>query len=1035
MKTKFNGILTLLLALVVQISFAQTKTISGTVSDSSGPLPGVSVIVKGTTTGTETDFDGKYTLKAKGGDVLTFRYLGYKTISKTVGPSNTLNITLEEGGEILDEIVVTALGIKRAKRETVYQTESVSSKELLKVQPTSAASALAGKVAGLQINVQNNGVDPTSQILLRGLRSLTSGNSALIVLDGSISTQGAFDQLNPQDIESINTLKGATASALYGSRAANGVLLVNTKRGNNTGKLTVGINTTTTFEEVAYTPKFQNKYGTGWQGAYEAIENTNWGPEFDGEIRRIGPIYTDGSFQTAPYSPASRNNIEEFYDRGVTNQNTIYFKGGNDTSRYYMSIGDQRTTGIIPDDTYKKNTFRVNASKTFGNVELSMNTSFFVDNKDIVGDEIGAQDRNLYWFILNTSNNIDLKSYKNWRNDFYASPNGFYNGYYENPYWAIDTNRNTDRRNRLTSNISASWDITKWLNILGRVGINRSSGTGKEWRAAQQYDDSDMIADASRPDDVSSWVEDTEFQSSQYTTDLILSSEFDLNKDISLKALTGFTSFSSSFRDSQYRANNLSIPGFYDLSNGTGQLVGNFVDESQKRTFGVFADLTFGYKNYLFLNVSGRNDWTSTLDQDNNSYFYPSAGLSFVASDALNFIKKSNVINYLKLTTSRSVTYNDIGPYAINETYGQSSGFPFGDLNGFFLPGTAVASEIKKEELTSQEFGLNAALFNSRLTLDFAYYTTTTKDLITTASTPNSAGSTRFLTNIGQIDGSGIELTLGGTPIRTDSGFSWDMNVNYTQNRQTVANIGEGVSEVGISTATGYGIYAVAGEDFPLLKATSYVRDPNGSVVIDASTGNPLIGELKNLGTTTPDYIVGLTNSFSYKGFTISATMDYRTGHVYYSQLGDAMEFTGRSMESASANRQDFVFPNSVINTGTEAAPVYTPNTNITVTAGNQDFWNGTYNDIKENYVKDATSLKLRELSFGYELPTKYLKGTYFTKLNFALVGRNLLTWLPTENRFSDPEFNNTNSNAIGLGGYFQSPPTRTFGFNVNLEF
>ncbi|MDD7914746.1 SusC/RagA family TonB-linked outer membrane protein [Polaribacter ponticola] len=1034
MKTKFNGILTLLLALVVQISFAQEKTISGTVTEESGALPGVSVLIKGTSNGTETDFDGKFSIKAKTGDVLVFSYLGYKAVEKTVRSSSVINVTMAVDSNVLDEVVVTALGIKRAKRETVYQTESVSSEELLKSQPTSAASALAGKVAGLQINVQNNGVDPTSQILLRGLRSLTQSNSALIVLDGSVSTQGAFDQLNPNDIESINTLKGATASALYGSRAANGVIIVNTKQGNGSGKLTVGINTTTTIEEIAYTPEFQDEYGTGWQGAYEAIENTNWGPKFDGKIRRIGPIYTDGSYQTAPYA-SSINNVEEFYDKGATYQNTIYFTGGNENSRYYMSIGDQRTTGIIPGDTYKKNTFRVNASQTFGNVKLSMNTSFFVDNKDIVGDEIGSQNRNLYWFILNTSNNINLKSYKNWKTDFYASPNGFYNGYYQNPYWAIDTNRDTDRRNRLTSNITASWDVADWLNITGRVGINRSSGTGKEWRAAQQYDTSDMIADVSRPDDVSSWVQDSEFQSSQYTSELIASSEFELNKDFDLKALAGFTSFSSSYRDSNYRANNLSIPGFYDLSNGTGQLVGDFVDESQKRTFGVFADLTLGYKNYLFLNVSGRNDWTSTLDQDNNSYFYPSAGLSFVATDAIEALKESDIINYLKLTLSHTVTYNDIGAYAINETYGQSSGFPFGDQNGFFVNGTAVADEIKKEEVSSSEFGLNAAFLNNRFTMDFAYYRTTTKDLITTATTANSAGSTAFLTNIGQIDGDGIELTLGGTPIRTGGGFEWNMDVNYTSSNQKVNNIGEGVSEVGIRTLGDYGIYAVVGEDFPLIKASSYVRDPNGNVVVSAVDGNPIIGGLKNLGKTTPDYIIGLNNSFSYKGFTLGATMDYRTGHVYYSQLADNMEFTGRSIESASANRQDFVFPNSVINTGTDAAPVYVANNNITVTAGNQDFWTGRYNDIKENYVKDATSLKLRELSFGYTFPAKYLTNTGFSKMSFTLVGRNLFTWLPKENRFSDPEFNNTNNNAIGLGGYLQSPPTRTFGFNVNLEF
>jgi hypothetical protein len=290
------------------------------------------------------------------------------------------------------------------------------------------------------------------------------------------------------------------------------------------------------------------------------------------------------------------------------------------------------------------------------------------------------------------------------------------------------------------------------------------------------------------------------------------------------------------------------------------------------------------------------------------------------------------------------------------------------------------------------------------------------------------------LTNIGEIEGKGFELSVGGTVLRSED-FSWDVNVNYTANEQVVKEISEGVNEITLTSTGQVGIFAIVGEEFPQIKASSYVRDPQGNVVIDPSNGNPIVGALKNLGKTTPDYIIGLTSAMRYKGFSLAVTMDYRTGHVYYEQGSDAMEFTGRSLASVSSNRQDFVFPNSVVNTGTDENPVYVQNTNIPVTNGNQDFWTNTYNEIKENYVKDATALKLRELSLNYEIPSRLLDNTAVNAVRIGVIGRNLLTWLPKENLFSDPEFNNTNSNNIGIGGYFQSPPTRSIGFSVNVEF
>jgi TonB-linked SusC/RagA family outer membrane protein len=950
--------------------------------------------------------------------------------SQEVKASSTkINVALQDDSQVLNEVVVTSFGVQRQKKTLTYQAEKVDAKELVKVDPTRAASALAGKVAGLQINVQDNGVNPSTQILLRGLRSISQNNSALIVIDGSISTQAAFDALNPRDIESLNVLKGATAATLYGSQAGNGAILVETKKGSVGKAFVVGLSSTTTFEDVAYMPEFQSKYGIGWQGAYDNIENTNWGPRFDGQVRQIGPVFGDGTFQSVPFAPI-KNNLKDFYRTGGTKLNTVSFSGGDATSSFFMSIGDQRTDGIVNSDNYRRNTFRLNASKKIGDLQLTFTSSYLVDKTSVVGSSIGNQNRPLYWFVLNTANNIPLSSYKDWRNDLYSSPDGYFNGYYENPWWAIDNNRNNDQTTRLTANLSAVYDIAKWLKFTSRAGINTADGIGKNYRSRLVYDKTLQPA----ANDITSFVEDSEFQTLNYTTDFLLSSTFDITKDIDFTGLLGASTSIIGSRNSLIRANNLSIPDFYDVSNGTGQPEVS-VNESNRKSFGYFADLTFGFKKFLYLNLQGRQDATSTLRPGDNVYFYPAAGLSFVLTEAFPSLKGS-VLSFGKLTASNATVYNDLGAYAINETFSQSNGFPFGALNGFAQSGTAVDTSIKKEKINTMEFGANLAFFKNRLRIDAAYFLTKSTDLITntTPSVASGAG-TSYLTNIGEVEGKGYELTIGGTVLQTKD-FSWDLNMNYSANEAVVKSITTGVNEITIQSNGTFGVFAVVGEAFPQIKASSYVRDPEGKVVIDAISGNPLQGSLKNLGKTTPDYIIGLTSTVNYKNWSLATTVDYRTGHVYYEQGSDVMEFTGRSIESASSNRQDFVFPNSVIET---SPGVFTPNTNIPITNGNQDFWTNTYNEIKENYVKDATAFKIRELALNYNFSKKSLEKTPLKSFRIGLVGRNILTLLPKENRFADPEFNNTRSddpaNAIGVGGYLQTPPTTSYGFSVNVEF
>ena len=1029
----------LLIVLFVFVSgytlLAQTIVITGTVTsavEGEGPIPGVTVVVKGTTIGAITDVNGEYSITAPTtATTLVFTYIGMKSQDVEIAGRTVVDAALESDVVGLNEVIVTALGIKREKREVTYQTQKVGFEDLASAQPTRAAEGLTGKVAGLQINVQDNSVNPTTQIILRGFRSITSSNQALVVIDGGISSLAAFDDLNPNDIADVSILKGATAAALYGSRAGNGAIIVTTKRGTAGNKFTVGLISAYTAEKVAYMPKFQSEYGTGWEGAYDAVENTNWGPRFDGTLRQIGPTWPDGTFQEVPYAPV-KNNLLDFFQTGNNFNNTVYISGGNADSKFYMSAGDQRANGIVLRDTYRRNTVRVNASHRIGKVELSMNSSFFTDETSEVGETIGDQDRPLYWFLLNTSANIPLSRYKNWKTDKYSSPDGYYNAYYQNPWWAIDTNRDDRATSRLNANFQVSYDILDWLNLTARVAANNVWGDGKNWRAAQDYDPD--LQPSAGP--VSSFVEDTEFMQSEYVSDVLLSSNFKIQESFTLKAILGATNLTHKFRDSGIRANNLSIPDFYDISNGTGGLTGidnlNIPNEENYINYGFFGDFTLGYNNFVFLNFSGRNDWTSTLAPGNNSYFYPSVGISFVATDAFESLKNNEILSYAKVTVSNSTVYNDLDAYRLNETYSRHTAFPMGSINGFVLTNTTVDANIKKEKLNTTELGLNLGFLKSRVSLDLSYFVTKTFDNIVSTTPSIASAATDFLTNIGELEGRGFEATLGGTVIHA-SDFTWDLSVNYTTNETIVKEIKEGLDEIALRTTGEWGIYAVKDLPFPQIKANTYERDPQGRIVIDPASGAPkTVAELQNLGKTTPDYILGLNTALKYKGIALSTTIDYRTGHVYYAQGSDAMEFTGRSMESVSANRQDFVIPNSVVESGDGN---YIVNTNIPVSGGRQSYWTDVYNAVKENYVRDATAFKIRELALNYTLPNTILSKTPLGKVTVGFIARNLYTLLPAENAFSDPEFNNTNDNSVGVGGYFQSPPTRSFGVNVNIEF
>lgn len=1028
--------LTAVFALVSSELWAQERTVSGTVTsaEDGSTLPGVSIVLEGTTNATVTDIDGRYSLSVpQEGGTLVFTFIGLESKEEVIAGRSTIDVQLAADVQQLSEVVVTGFGIERPAGEITYQTEKIDSEQIMRGQQSIPAAGLVGKIAGLQINVQNNGVNPQAQILLRGLRSISANNEPMIIIDGAVATLGAFNDLNAADIQSIDVLKGPTAGALYGSRAANGAMIITTKRGQRGQAFTVGLNTAYTVEDVAFMPAFQTEHGIGWDGSYDPIENTNWGPRFDGVERRIGPDFPDDypvADQYVPYAPI-QDNLKDFYNLGSTFNNTLYLSGGSETSAFYFSYGNERAKGIVPSEEYESHSFRVNAQQKIGKLSLSLNSSYFDDETNLVGQTIGDQDRPLYWFILNTPANIPLSSYTDWQNPLsYAHADNYYNAYYQNPYWAIGTNRDNDKTNRLFATVNGVYEITDAIDFSARMAINRVAGTGKNWRDAQDYNDE--LQPSHSP--VSSFLEDTEFQDVELNGNAILSGDFNLSEHISFKPKIGASFISTDNRFSFMRGNNLSIPGFYDISNRTGELVAS-VDQARRRTYGFFADLTLGFQNWAFLNVAGRQDFTSTLPADNNGYFYPAVGLSVILSEAIPGIIDNGILNFAQVTVSNATVYNDLNVYELNERFFSPAYFPMGDVSGFAVASTTVDPNIKKEKLNNWEAGIILGFLEDRFRFTGAYFNTVTTDLITGTTPSYASGASSYLTNIGELNLTGFEFTLGGTLVRSGD-FVWDFDVNYTSYETIVKEIKDDLKEVALDNFGTYGTYAIVGSAFPQIKAQSYVRDPQGRVVINPATGNPVIGDVLAHGKTTPDYTIGASTSLSFKGLSLSATIDYRTGHVFYSQGNDQMEFTGRSLESVASDRQDFIWPNSVY----ETPEGYVENTNIPVSGGRMGFWQNTFNEIKENYVRDATAFKIREVALNYTLPASIVSRVGFIKkAKIGFISRNMLTVLADKTPFSDPEFRNTRGtddpNGIGIGGYLQSPPTRSYGVNLNVEF
>ena len=1074
---RFLSLFTMLMLCGV-LAFAQNRVVSGKVTNKDGdPVPFSTIKIKGSNTGTNADASGSFAIRVKDGTVLEISAAGYTSSEVNVGTKSTIVEVLELSGTStkLTEVVVTALGIKRQAKELGYSTTRVTNNEVNQAKVINLASGLSSKVSGLQVNLTNNGVkNNNTRIILRGNRSITGDNQALLVVDDIQVPTSFIGTLNPNDVESVNILKGSSASALYGSSASNGVIIITTKKGTR-GKPIIKLSSTANFETIAYMPDFQNDFGP-WGGEplnapgnvlfpyspyvpYTPYENQNFGPRYNGLKVPIGPpirvFRNDGSYfiaQDSTLYSAKPNAKRDFFDKALTWTNDVSYSGGDDKSKFFFSFQDVNQGGTIPGDVARRNTIRANGSREYGKLSVNYNVGYtigrsnttagngtnvpFSSTNGIGGTFPGGgsyfQNRNLYFIVINQPSMVDLRDYRNWQNNPYANPDGYFNAYYGNPWWGIDQSRIEEKNNDVIANFGLGYKVADWLDLTYRAGIVRNDYNTKYTKQGYNFA-AWAIADTLGAGNIPSGVkvlspnEGDAFSYSQVLTSDLLASVHKTYHSFDFRVVTGASLLINKDRLLSAAANSLIIPGFFNINNRVGEpAVSELYHEFRRNA--VFGDLTIGFKNYLFLHGSVRNDWNSLLTEQFRSFAYPAADISFVFTDAIKSLNNNKVLSFGKIRGAISKTGNiSSGTYATQNTFGVGAGFPFGGVGGFSVSNRFNNPNLKPEFTTDKEIGLELGFLKNRINLGVAVYqANTTNQTIPITITPTTGG-TSAIVNSGEMLNRGIEVDLKVTPLaKTRSGFRWDVGANFSYNQNTLLSLGYGLPEIPVQ-----GAFAIVGKAYPQLKVSDWKRDDQNRIIVDKLTGYPsLANDPVALGTSNPPMKVGINTSLSFKGFSFSVQADGRFGAIIDNSIGNSLDFTGVSAYSAQSGRQSFVIPNTVYFDGAK----YVPNTNISTKDGNLAFWASTWNTAESNYINSADFWKLREIAFGYTFPKKLMTG-FIKDVSMQITGRNLFVQRAKENVWSDPEFSNTTGNGGGITGLNELPPTKFVSFSLNLTF
>jgi TonB-linked SusC/RagA family outer membrane protein len=1062
-----------ILMLCASSAIAQDRTITGTVTgkDDGLPIPGVSVKITGTQNGTSTDGSGKFVLKAApGASSIEVSSIGYQKQVVSIGSSNVINVVLATDAQQLGEVVVTAMGQTKLAKTLGYANTTVKADEITKANNVNALTGIQGKVAGVSIS-SSGSVGGSTKVVIRGISSF-SGNQPLYIVDGvpisdnnatrgsaavktneSVSATRTVDlgnqvnDINPDDIESMSILKGASATALYGSRAAHGVVMITTKSGKFSDKLKVTYSGAINFSNLLMTPTTQNVFGQGWPNfAFE--ENGSWGPRLAGQVQDWG-TEVNGVRQKKPYAYVE-NNVRNFYQTGLDHTNDISISGGNEHNSFFFSYGNVGQRGITPGnvDRYSRNNFSLRTNTKYGNFEANFSLNYVRKDANLIFSGQGSADggHTLYQELIQTPVDINITSLKDY-NNIYNNDDNFYTLYASNPYKAIRDNKAIVQDDRVYGKVDLSYKLMKGLTAIGRLGGDFSSTEVKDFGAVVAFSPTSFSA-LNKKAPVTGRYGENYRRNNQIDATLMLQGEYKLTEDLALNATVGGNYNQRGYNSLDAYVTGLNVPEWYSLLNTSGAPV-NTSENVKRRLFGAFGAFDFSFKDFLYANVALRNDWSSTLPPKKNSYFYAGANASLLLTELFKDLK-SETVNMIKLRAAYGKTGSDASPYLTYTTFENAktslpSGFltlPLGGVAGLQHTKRLGNLDLLPEMTTEVEFGTEVRFFNNRLGLDASYYNRKTKNQIAVTNLPPETGYTTYTRNMGNIQNRGVELALTGTPVKSKD-FEWNTSVNFTKNASKVLSLYGGTNEYTIISAYQVDYVAEVGRPLGTYKVPmveTVQSGPDAGKVIVQANGFPKIAlnGKRELGQSNPDFEIGFSNKFTYKDFSLSTMIDWRKGGYFYSYTSQLNNFVGNSTETVFNYRQPFVVPNSVKELGiVNGVMTYGENNNQISINNTNAYWNSATNfDMYSHAVLKRDFVKLREVVLTYSLPKTITSKLKLQRVDFSLVGRNLLIFTPASNNFVDPEASNFGNDVNSNFGEFATGPSiRSIGGSLKITF
>jgi TonB-linked SusC/RagA family outer membrane protein len=1056
-------------AMVSFFMLSQTAIEGKVVDQNNDPIPYVKVKVLGSNQGTTSNEKGEFSIDVSPVDSIKFSALYFEPKTILVSDRSDWNITLESGVDELDEVVITALGLKRNKRDLGYAVQTLEGKELTEVRQPNLVNALAGRIAGVQTTNGSSGVGSSSRIVIRGETSLSGNNQPLFVVDGvpvsnefvanntenletgfhEVDYGNGMGNFSADDIESISVLKGPSAAALYGTRAAGGVVIIETKEGKKTDGIGISVNSSVTMEQIAFLPEFQNTYGQGSGGVFAYEDGlgggtgdgglVSFGPQMNGQLipQYDGPSFDQNgnpvrggdviarqgnSIDPTPWS-ANPDNIRDFFETGVTSQQNIAFSGANDDGSFRLSYTRMDHEGSIPNSDFRRN----NLSFT-GTYNLSSRLSVrafgtFINTNSDHRSGLGYGSENVMYSFLWMGRQVNLDASENY---WQAGQEGFqqfnYNTQWlDNPYFNVYENRNGFNKNRLLGNAVLSYKITENINLRFRSGVDTYSDLRTSRRAfsTQRFPNG-----AYREDDV---------DFTELNTDVLLSYDKRFNEKWSYNAAIGANNFTQQTRYKSLTAGQLSVPGIYNFENSKIALEASQFN-AQKQINSVYGLTGVGYDRFLFLDVTLRNDWSTTLPVENNSFAYYSVNGAFVFSEKLDL---PTWMNYGKLRLSSSSVGADTDPFQLRNTYQFNQNYGSNPL--LTNNGTLLNENLRPERINSLETGIELYFFEERHGLDVTVYQNTAKNQIISLPTSSASGYSGQVINGGTIQSRGIEIMLTAEIIDKED-FNWRSFVNFSKGASYVEELPEGIDQY----TTGYArLYTTAentifyianaqeGGRIGDMYGTGFQETEDGRVIY-GDNGLPLRdNELRYLGNYNPDFIFGFGNSIEYKGFALNVLLDWRQGGTIVSRTRAVGSTSGVLAETIDG-REDGIIGDGVVNVGTDVNPIYEENTTSVSAA---EYYNQFYNRAnEESSTYDASYVKIRQIGLSYTFPDKWTEKMGVQEFKIGLIARNLFTW--TENPHFDPELSAMQGTSLVYGVEDLSyPSTRSYGVNIQFNF